>query len=116
MVPASEAADSYFAQNSSSNRHVKRPTHLNALCDEYLRLAYHGVRAKDKTFNATLTTDFAVDLPLVSVVAPDLGRVLLNLFANAFYATREHRQQEGNHYQPTIKVSAQLVENWAVMP
>jgi signal transduction histidine kinase len=82
-------------------------TDLNALCDEYLRLAYHGLRAKDKTFNATLQTDFAPVLPLVEAVSQDLGRVLLNLFTNAFYAVRQRQQQGEPGYAPTVHVRTQ---------
>ena len=81
------------------------PTDLNALADEYLRLAYHGLRAKDKTFNATLDTDFAPVLPLVQAVPGDLGRVLLNLFTNAFYAVQKRQQRGEPGYQPTVRVS-----------
>lgn len=83
----------------------KQPTDLNALCAEYLRLSYHGLQAKDKTFCATCTTDFAPDLPHVGAVSEDLGRVLLNLFNNAFYAVRQRQQAEGDSYQPTVSVS-----------
>ncbi|MFD1873486.1 sensor histidine kinase [Hymenobacter bucti] len=79
-------------------------TDLNALCDEYLRLAYHGLRAKDKTFNATLNTDLAPELPLVEAVSQDLGRVLLNLFTNAFYAVRQRQQAGEPGYAPTVRV------------
>jgi two-component system NtrC family sensor kinase len=87
----------------------RQPTTTNALADEYLRLAYHGLRAKDKTFNATLNTDFALGLPLVEAVSQDLGRVLLNLFNNAFYAV-QHRQRTGEaSYAPTVSVSTKQV-------
>jgi two-component system, NtrC family, sensor kinase len=64
----------------------KEPTDINALCDEYLRLAYHGFRAKDKSFNAEFKTEFDPNLPKINVVPQDIGRVLLNLINNAFYA------------------------------
>ena len=84
----------------------REPTDLNALAEEYLRLAYHGLRAKDKTFNATLEMDFAPVLPLVPAVPGDLGRVLLNLFTNAFYAVQKRQQAgAGPGYQPTVRVS-----------
>ena len=67
----------------------KEPVDINALCDEYLRLSYHGFRAKDKTFNAEYKTDFDPDLPKIKVVPQDIGRVLLNLINNAFYAVHE---------------------------
>ena len=82
----------------------RESTDLNALCDEYLRLAYHGLRAKDKTFNAKLETDFAPVLPLAPAVPGDLGRVLLNLFTNAFHAVQQRQQQEPPGYAPTVAV------------
>ncbi|MFC7667524.1 hypothetical protein ACFQT0_09090 [Hymenobacter humi] len=80
-------------EHSRTSAGERQPTDLNSLCEEYLRLAYHGLRAKDKSFNAQLNTDFTADLPKVTVVGPDLGRVLLNLFNNAFYAVRQRQQQ-----------------------
>jgi len=68
---------------------VKEPTDINALADEYLRLAYHGLRAKDKSFNATLKTEFDDTIGSISVIPQDIGRVILNLITNAFYACTE---------------------------
>jgi two-component system NtrC family sensor kinase len=82
----------------------RQPTDVNALADEYLRLAYHGLRAKDKSFNAKLNTDFAALLPLVPAVPGDLGRVLLNLFTNAFYAVQKRQLAAGPGYAPTVQV------------
>jgi len=92
------------ARTSNGERH---PTDLNNLADEYLRLAYHGLRAKDKTFNATITTFFDPSLGNVNVVSQDLGRVLLNLFTNAFYAVqkRQHDPAIPADYVPTVSVS-----------
>ena len=73
-------------QHSRSSSGVKEPTNINALADEYLRLAYHGLRAKDKTFNATLQTNFDEKVSTVNVIPQDIGRVILNLLNNAFYA------------------------------
>ena len=87
----------------------KLPTDLNALADEYLRLTYHGLRAKDKDFNATLTTDFEADLGRVNVVPQELGRVLLNLFNNAFYATQQKKLLPNDRYKPEVKVSTRKV-------
>jgi two-component system NtrC family sensor kinase len=88
-------------------------TDLNALADEYLRLAYHGLRAKDKSFNATLQTDFAPVLPLVEAVSQDVGRVLLNLFTNAFYAVQQRQQASGEAgYVPTVGVVTERVGEW----
>jgi len=73
-------------QHSRTNSGQKEPTDINALCDEYLRLSYHGFRAKDKSFNADFKTDFDESLPKINVIPQDIGRVLLNLINNAFYA------------------------------
>ncbi len=82
----------------------KSPTDLNALTEEYLKLAYHGLRAKDKNFDAKLTTHFAPQIGLVEVAPQDIGRVLLNLFNNAFYAMRERQKQMDSTYQPEVTV------------
>ena len=76
-------------QHSRSSSGVKEPTDINALCDEYLRLAYHGLRAKDKTFNATMKTDFDETIGSINIIPQDIGRVILNLITNAFYAVNE---------------------------
>lgn len=73
-------------QHSRTSSGVKEPTDINALADEYLRLAYHGLRAKDKSFNADFKTDFDSNLPRINVIPQDIGRVILNLITNAFYA------------------------------
>ena len=73
-------------QHSSSGSGQKEPTDINALADEYLRLAYHGLRAKDKSFNATMKTDFDESIGNINIIPQDIGRVILNLITNAFYA------------------------------
>ncbi|RZJ64520.1 MAG: histidine kinase [Flavobacterium sp.] len=98
-------------QHSRSTSGEKEPTDLNALADEYLRLAYHGLRAKDKSFNAELVTDFATDLPVVKVIPQDVGRVLLNLITNAFYATQERAKSEGVNFKPKVEISTSAVGN-----
>ena len=101
-------------EHSRASTGERAPTDVNALADEYLRLAYHGLRAKDKAFNAKLQTDFAPALPPVSAVAGDLGRVLLNLLTNAFYAVQKRQQTGEAGYQPTVGVgtrrAGELVE------
>ncbi|WP_255154621.1 sensor histidine kinase [Ferruginibacter sp. HRS2-29] len=82
-------------QHSRSSDGKKEPTDINALCDEYLRLSYHGLRAKDKSFNATLKTDFDPTIGLVSIVPQDVGRVVMNLLTNAFYAVNERKANPG---------------------
>ncbi len=91
-------------QHSRSSSGVKEDTDLNALADEYLRLAYHGLRAKDKTFNAKLETEFDEKLEKINVVPQDIGRVILNLITNAFYAVNEKKQQQIKDYEPKVTV------------
>ena len=81
-----------------------RPTDINALCDEYLRLSYYGMRAKDKSFNADFKTDFDKSIGKINIVPQDIGRVLLNLFNNAFYVGNEKKKLSANSYQPTVSV------------
>ena len=92
-------------QHSQSSSGVKEETNINALADEYLRLAYHGLRAKDKTFNATIQTDFDKSIGKINIIPQDIGRVLLNLFTNAFYAVTEKKKQQPEGYEPTVSVS-----------
>ena len=87
-----------------SNGH-KEPTNLNSLADEYLRLAYHGLRAKDKSFNATLVTQFDPELGLIDLIPQDMGRAILNLITNAFYTITEKKSQHPEGYEPTVTVS-----------
>jgi signal transduction histidine kinase len=95
-------------QHSRSSAGAKEPTDISALADEYLRLSYHGMRAKDKSFNATLKTEFDPHLPLLPVVSQDISRVLLNLFNNAFYAVHEKSKTAGREYEPTVTVRTKL--------
>ena len=89
----------------------KEPTDINALADEYLKLAYQSLRAKDKDFNATLETDFDATLPEINVVSQDIGRVLLNLITNAFYAVNERSKKDESDYVPTVSVTTELTAN-----
>jgi len=98
-------------QHSRSNSGTKEPTDINVLTDEYLRLAYHGLRAKNKSFNASMETNFDPDLPKINVVSQDIGRVILNLITNAFYAVNERSKKGENGYQPTVLVSSERVDS-----
>ena len=91
-------------QHSRNNSGERQLTDLNVLADEYLRLSYHGLRAKDKSFNATLTTHFQETLPKINIVPQDIGRVLLNLFNNAFYAVQQKQKTAGTGYKPEVTV------------
>src|SRR5690606_26752888 len=98
-------------QHSRSSTGEKSEVDINALADEYIRLSYHGLRAKDKSFNATMEMDFAGDLHRVAVVPQDLGRVLLNLFNNAFYSVTEKKNKNApTDYAPTVAVATQNVQ------
>ncbi|WP_239691514.1 ATP-binding protein [Hymenobacter lapidarius] len=97
-------------EHSRTSPGDRAPTDLNALADEYLRLAYQGLRAKDKTFNAALRTNLAPGLPDVPAVGADLGRVLLNLFGNAFYAVHQRQQAGEAGYAPTVSLSTERVD------
>jgi signal transduction histidine kinase/ligand-binding sensor domain-containing protein len=92
-------------QHSRSSIKEKEPTNINALADEYLRLAYHGLRAKDKTFNADFKTDFDPELPQINIIPQDIGRVLLNLVNNAFYVVNEKVKKSPMDYNPEVVVS-----------
>jgi signal transduction histidine kinase len=92
-------------QHSRANTGKKEPTNINALADEYLRLSYHGLRAKDKDFNADFTTDFDESISEVEVVPQDIGRVLLNLYNNAFYAVNEKKKLLNGNFEPTVSVN-----------
>ncbi len=96
-------------QHSRTSSGQKEPTDINALCDEYLRLSYHGLRAKDKSFNARFETDFDPALPKVNVVPQDIGRVILNLINNAFYAVNEKAKHGIAGYEPTVTVSTSFL-------
>jgi len=113
-------------QHSRSSSGVKEPTDINALCDEYLRLSYHGLRAKDKSFNATLKTDLDESIGDISIIPQDIGRVILNLLTNAFYAVDEKKKndpltpKEGTKtggdlsdkvYEPTVTVTTRRLSS-----
>jgi two-component system, NtrC family, sensor kinase len=97
-------------EHSRSASGQKEPTDINQLTDEYLRLSYHGLRAKDKNFNAELVTYFDQKQPKISVIGQDIGRVLLNLFNNAFYAVNQKKKMLNGDYKPEVTVTT-LTEN-----
>lgn len=102
-------------QHARTSTGTKEPTDLNALADEYLRLAYHGLRAKDKEFNAKMVTEFDPSIGEIKVVPQDMGRVLLNLINNAFYAvTKKKRDLAQDGYEPTVTVSSKLLKTGGV--
>jgi len=98
-------------QHSRASTGKTEPTDINALADEYLRLSYHGFRAKDKNFNATMETNFDETIGKINVIPQDIGRVLLNLFNNAFYAVNQQKIQNLISYKPTVFVTTKKTEN-----
>lgn len=103
-----EAIIKSMLQHSRNSTGAKEPTNLNELADEYLRLTYHGLRARDKNFNVTINTDFDLSMPQVQIVPQDIGRVLLNLFNNAFYAVAERaalHESTNSNYHPMVTVT-----------
>ncbi len=112
-------------QHSRGSDGKKEPTDINTLADEYLRLAFHGMRAKDKSFNATMDTDFDPEIEKINIVPQDIGRVILNLITNAFYAVSEASVKEtaetvvsagkmantSSDYKPVVKVSTKKLKD-----
>jgi len=92
-------------QHSRTNTGQKEPTDINAMADEYLRLSFHGLRAKDKSFNAELKTDFDSNIGKINIISQDIGRVLLNLYNNAFYAVTEKNKMQSSDFKPTVTVT-----------
>ena len=92
-------------QHSRTSSGKREPTDINKLADEYLRLAFHGLRAKDKSFNSNMKTDFDETIGHINVVPQDMGRVILNLITNAFYVVNEKSKQNIPGYEPTVTVS-----------
>src|SRR5213079_1458759 len=101
-------------QHSRASTGKKEPTDINALCDEYLRLSYHGLRAKDKDFNADFETNFYETIGRINVVPQDIGRVLLNLYNNAFYAVNEKKKSyelSAMSYEPLVSVQTKKIND-----
>ncbi len=96
-------------QHSQSSSGVKEPTDINLLAEEYLRLVYHGLKAKDSSFNAAMKTDFDFDINPINIVPQEIGRVLHNLISNAFYAVNQKSKLNIAGYEPVISISTQKV-------
>ena len=98
-------------QHSRSSSGKEEPTDINALADEYLRLAYHGLRAKDKSFNAIMKTDFDEGIGKINIIPQDIGRVILNLITNAFYAVDEKKKSGIGNYEATVNISTKKIND-----
>ena len=95
-------------QHSRTSTGEKQETNINILADEFFKLSYHGLRAKDKNFNAELITHFDENLPKVNIAQQEIGRVLLNLFNNAFYAVNEKKKTAPTDYKPAVEVNTAI--------
>jgi two-component system, NtrC family, sensor kinase len=98
-------------QHSQNSTGQKELTDLNALTDEYLKLSYHGFRAKENGFTANIKTDFDRNIGKINIIPQDIGRVLLNLYNNAFYAVAERKKQLDGAYESTVEVSLKKKDN-----
>jgi len=98
-------------QHSRTSTGQKELTDINALADEYLRLAYHGLRAKDKTFNAATKTGYDDSIGLIKIIPQDIGRVILNLITNAFYAVSEKKKQQPDGYEPVVSIQTKKMSD-----
>lgn len=98
-------------QHSRRSSGIKEPVDINALADEYLRLSYFGLKAKDKSFNAGIKTDFDKTIGNINIIPQDVGRVLLNLYNNAFYAVNENRKHHDENYEPVVSVTTKALDN-----
>ncbi len=102
-------------QHSRTSTGQKELTDINALADEYLRLAYHGLRAKDKTFNSATQTDYDDSIGLIKVIPQDIGRVILNLITNAFYAVTERKKLQPEGFEPVVSVSTRKEKEMVIV-
>ena len=98
-------------QHSRTSTGQKELTDINALCDEYLRLSYHGLRANDKEFNAAFKTQFDESIGKINIVSQDIGRVLLNLINNAFYAVNEKKKTADENYKPFVFIQTKKIKD-----
>jgi signal transduction histidine kinase len=102
-------------QHSQKGSGLKEPTDINAMAEEYLRLAYHGCLAKDITLNASFVTDLDKSIVNVNLVQQDISRVLLNLYNNAFYAVAERQKREGGNYHPKVTLTTKRKDKFIVI-
>jgi signal transduction histidine kinase len=99
-------------QHSHTSSQVKESTDINILADEYLRLAYHGIRAKDSSFGAVLKTSYDETIGTIDIISQDIGRVILNLITNAFYSVNEKKKSGAEYYEPTVSVSTRKIDGY----
>jgi signal transduction histidine kinase len=106
-----EAIVTGMLQHSKASTNEKELTDINKLTDEHLRLSYHGLHAKDPSFIAKIQTDFDVRIEKINIIPQDIGRVILNLITNAFYAVAEKNKLGTEAYEPTVLVSTKNIDN-----
>lgn len=99
-------------QHSKTGSGKKENTDINALCEEYLRLSFHGVRSKDKNFNSQLKTEFDESIEKINVIPQDIGRVIMNLLTNAFYAVNEKSKLQEENYKASVTISTKKRNEW----
>jgi two-component system, NtrC family, sensor kinase len=102
-------------EHSRSSTGVRTLTNINALAVEYLRLAYHGYRAKDKEFNVILNTDLDKSIEKINIDPQDFGRVILNIYNNAFYAVNEKKKSAGENYQSAVSVTTKKMNDKVIL-
>ncbi|HNR07003.1 MAG TPA: ATP-binding protein [Saprospiraceae bacterium] len=102
-------------QHSRTGKSEAEATDLNGLADEYLRICYHGYRAKDKSFNVELKTEFDPSLQKISIVPQDIGRVILNLLTNAFDAVKEKKRRQPDQYEPAVLLRTRKEGNQVIL-
>ncbi len=98
-------------QHSKKTTGIKEPAAINSLCDEFLRLSFQALRAKDKSFDAELKTDFDESIGKISIIPQEMGRVFMNLYNNAFYAVNEKRKFAGDDYKPVVSVTTKKIND-----
>jgi signal transduction histidine kinase len=102
-------------QHSRKESGEREPADINVLVDEYFRLSYQGLRARDKTFNTTMQLDLDKSIGNINIVSQDIGRVLLNLFTNAFYSVNQKKKQSGSAYEPVVTVSTKITNGFVII-
>ena len=96
-------------QHSNTNAGQKELVIINSLAEEYLRLSFHGMRARDKNFHCEIRHDFDQGIGQVRIIPQDIGRVFLNLFNNAFYSVNQKKKSLAGEYEPFVTVSTRKI-------
>lgn len=105
----------HILMQSHSEELTKRDANINKLLDEYLNLAYHGMRAQNSNFNITIKSDYDKSMPLLKIAEQNIGRVFLNIINNGLYAAHERAKNEDETFKPTIEVCTSHSDRWATI-